>query len=85
MADITRQKDAFPASYKDRVTGVILAGGQGKRMGMADKGLQVFDGKPRKSTNSLSTPTGTVKRTGHSDILFSRTYHSIIRARWPVF
>ena len=46
MADITRQKDAFPASYKDRVTGVILAGGQGKRMGMADKGLQVFDGKP---------------------------------------
>lgn len=30
----------------DDVTGVILAGGQGKRMGMADKGLQLLDGKP---------------------------------------
>ncbi len=30
----------------DDVTGVILAGGQGKRMGMADKGLQLLNGKP---------------------------------------
>lgn len=30
----------------DDVTGIILAGGQGKRMGMADKGLQLLDGKP---------------------------------------
>ena len=30
----------------DDVTGVILAGGQGKRMGSADKGLQLLDGKP---------------------------------------
>lgn len=28
------------------ITGVILAGGQGSRMGGADKGLQVLDGKP---------------------------------------
>ena len=46
MAGQTLQKDAYPSSFKDRVTGVILAGGQGKRMGMADKGLQPFDGKP---------------------------------------
>ena len=30
----------------DDVTGVVLAGGQGKRMGMADKGLQLLNGKP---------------------------------------
>lgn len=30
----------------DDVTGVVLAGGQGKRMGTADKGLQLLDGKP---------------------------------------
>ena len=29
-----------------RVTGVILAGGQGRRMGGVDKGLQAFRGKP---------------------------------------
>ena len=29
-----------------RVTGVILAGGQGSRMGGVDKGLQIFRGKP---------------------------------------
>src|SRR5436190_9882244 len=28
------------------VTGVVLAGGQGSRMGGVDKGLQVFRGKP---------------------------------------
>jgi len=31
---------------KDRVTGVILAGGRGSRMGGADKGLQTFRGVP---------------------------------------
>ena len=31
---------------KDQVTGVILAGGRGTRMGGADKGLQNFRGKP---------------------------------------
>lgn len=30
----------------ERVTGVILAGGQGSRMGGVDKGLQAFRGKP---------------------------------------
>ena len=29
-----------------RVTGVVLAGGQGSRMGGVDKGLQPFRGKP---------------------------------------
>ena len=29
-----------------RITGVVLAGGQGSRMGGADKGLQPFRGKP---------------------------------------
>lgn len=29
-----------------RVTGVVLAGGQGSRMGGVDKGLQLFRGKP---------------------------------------
>ena len=31
---------------KDQVTGVILAGGRGSRMGGADKGLQTFRGMP---------------------------------------
>src|SRR3954468_12443603 len=31
---------------KDEVTGVILAGGRGSRMGGADKGLQNFRGMP---------------------------------------
>lgn len=30
----------------DDVTGVVLAGGRGKRMGLADKGLQLLNGKP---------------------------------------
>lgn len=30
----------------DDVTGVILAGGRGKRMGSVDKGLQLLNGKP---------------------------------------
>lgn len=29
-----------------QITGMILAGGQGRRMGHADKGLQVFHGRP---------------------------------------
>ena len=28
------------------VTGVVLAGGQGRRMGTVDKGLVVLDGRP---------------------------------------
>ena len=32
--------------HKDDVTGVILAGGRGSRMGGADKGLQTFRGMP---------------------------------------
>ena len=33
-------------SPKIEVTGVVLAGGQGSRMGGVDKGLQVFQGRP---------------------------------------
>ena len=29
-----------------KVTGIVLAGGQGRRMGGIDKGLQPFRGKP---------------------------------------
>ena len=31
---------------KDGITGVILAGGQGRRMGGVDKGLQNLNGRP---------------------------------------
>jgi len=31
---------------KPAVTGIILAGGQGRRMGHTDKGLQPFRGEP---------------------------------------
>ena len=34
------------ASPRDRVTGIVLAGGQGRRMGGVDKGLVLLDGKP---------------------------------------
>ena len=30
----------------DKITGVVLAGGRGRRMGGVDKGLQLLDGKP---------------------------------------
>ena len=33
-------------SASGAVTGVVLAGGQGSRMGGVDKGLQPFRGKP---------------------------------------
>jgi molybdopterin-guanine dinucleotide biosynthesis protein A len=31
---------------KDRITGLVLAGGQGRRMGGIDKGLQELEGRP---------------------------------------
>jgi molybdopterin-guanine dinucleotide biosynthesis protein A len=34
------------SAMMDRVTGLVLAGGQGSRLGGADKGLQVLDGRP---------------------------------------
>ncbi len=40
----------MPASpltpHASRITGIILAGGQGRRMGSVDKGLQLLRGKP---------------------------------------
>lgn len=37
---------ALPSAVKARVSGIVLAGGQGSRMGGVDKGLQPFRGKP---------------------------------------
>lgn len=34
------------AGSKDKITGILLAGGQGRRMGGVDKGLQLLRGKP---------------------------------------
>jgi len=34
------------AGSKEKITGILLAGGQGRRMGGVDKGLQVLRGKP---------------------------------------
>jgi molybdopterin-guanine dinucleotide biosynthesis protein A len=47
---------------KALLTGVILAGGRGSRMGGVDKGLQHFDGGPLAlhAMRRLSTQTGTV-------------------------
>ena len=35
-----------PTIGKDRITGLVLAGGRGSRMGGVDKGLQNFRGMP---------------------------------------
>ena len=40
---VPSQDTRFPASH---ITGVVLAGGQGRRMGGVDKGLKVLRGKP---------------------------------------
>jgi len=34
------------AGSKEKITGILLAGGQGRRMGGVDKGLQLLRGKP---------------------------------------
>ena len=36
----------MPALRKEQVTGLVLAGGRGSRMGGLDKGLQLYQGKP---------------------------------------
>jgi molybdopterin-guanine dinucleotide biosynthesis protein A len=41
---MTMVHDAPPA--RDAITGVVLAGGQGRRMGNVDKGLVELDGRP---------------------------------------
>lgn len=47
---------------KDQITGLILAGGQGTRMGQVDKGLQLFRGVPLvlHVLRTLSKQTATV-------------------------
>ncbi|MGD8696820.1 MAG: NTP transferase domain-containing protein, partial [Gammaproteobacteria bacterium] len=32
--------------FKDTITGVVIAGGQGRRMGGVDKGLVMLAGRP---------------------------------------
>jgi molybdopterin-guanine dinucleotide biosynthesis protein A len=47
---------------KEQITGVILAGGEGRRMGGLDKGLQDLDGEPlvRRVLTRLAPQVGTV-------------------------
>ena len=40
------QPSQNPAITPSAITGLVLAGGRGSRMGGVDKGLQIFDGKP---------------------------------------
>ncbi len=44
-ARINRRSPVNADRINDRVTGLILAGGQGRRMGNVDKGLELFRGK----------------------------------------
>ena len=44
--DVPGLTDIPDSCLYDDVTGVILAGGRGRRMGMVDKGLQLLKGKP---------------------------------------
>lgn len=37
---------SLPAPTRDRITGLLLAGGRGRRMGGADKGLVAWQGRP---------------------------------------
>jgi molybdopterin-guanine dinucleotide biosynthesis protein A len=37
---------SLPAPHRDDITGLLLAGGRGARMGGADKGLLLLDGEP---------------------------------------
>lgn len=38
--------DLYPAPTREEITGLVLAGGRGTRMGTVDKGLQDFAGQP---------------------------------------
>ncbi|MEP6971066.1 MAG: NTP transferase domain-containing protein, partial [Betaproteobacteria bacterium] len=41
-----QQPSSAPAIARAQVTGVVLAGGRGTRMGGLDKGLQLYGGEP---------------------------------------
>ena len=60
----------------DDVTGVILAGGRGRRMGMVDKGLQLLKGKPMVEH--------VIDRL-RPQVLFMPMIRWISPALWPVF
>ena len=46
QSDSLNASDHFQPLHTEAITGVILAGGRGSRMGGADKGLQNFNGVP---------------------------------------
>lgn len=47
MPNMTESRtDSIAESLAESITGLILAGGRGSRMGHVDKGLQLFHGKP---------------------------------------
>ncbi|CAN5437103.1 molybdenum cofactor guanylyltransferase MobA [soil metagenome] len=45
-SDLTSRSSLSPVITKEMITGLVLAGGRGARMGHADKGLQSFRGAP---------------------------------------
>ncbi len=46
MSTASRMPPSGPLQPRQRITGVVLAGGEGRRMGRLDKGLQPLRGKP---------------------------------------
>jgi len=46
MSQVPTQPSQNPTITPSAITGLVLAGGRGSRMGGVDKGLQIFDGKP---------------------------------------
>jgi molybdenum cofactor guanylyltransferase len=66
----------------DLITGVVLAGGRGTRMGGVDKGLQLFDGKPL----ALQALHRLQRQVGHSMLNANRhleQYRSFGVPVWP--
>lgn len=74
--------DIFEPLHAQAVTGVILAGGRGSRMGGADKGLQNFNGIPL----ALYTLMRLAPQVGDSMIIANRNlsaYESFGVSVWP--
>lgn len=63
---------------RDDITGLVLAGGQGSRMGGVDKGLQLLDGQPlaRLALQRLQPQVGA--------LLLSANRHQDVYAHWGV-
>ncbi|MFG6137209.1 molybdenum cofactor guanylyltransferase MobA [Halomonas sp. B23F22_10] len=61
---------------RDALTGLVLAGGQGRRMGGCDKGLAPFDGRPLVS-HAIAPLVGRV-----AELLISANRHPEAYAEW---